>query len=214
MYLGQTEGSDVFAVNAMIFSLISLMVGTFQQISHRLNDYKYTYTTNAGTDDDVVKIDCTTKNVFKMTIEWNKLRKQHVYTYSLITDALCSTLKIDEEMVQVFYIVQSPQQDKMYVYFALEPSPIFKLMVEDEHNSQQWKQLIVNLNQIGVQGDKLSEIFKQQIGKRLGIKLTTKQIKLNNTNTQPGVHVQATTVVFDMNIKIENASKKMSQHIR
>ena len=197
----------------MLFSILSITVSIFQQISHKMEQFYVDNDKVHETNGNVVKIDCKNKNLFKMTIKWNKLKKHHTYIYSLIRKVLCLTLDIEDGVgwIKVLYIVSRTAQSEIYVYFELVPPPMVKLMIDD---SQEEKVIANKLKLIGTQGDTLNEFFKQEIAKELKIKLKTKRIKLNTTsvNSQPGA--QTTTVVSDMDVTIEPVSTKMSQQIR
>ena len=172
MYLKENASYDVFVMNAMLFSILSVIISLFQKML-RVKQRSYNCTCGNG-DNDQVRIDCRNENLFKMTIKWDKFQKQHGYIYSLIERVLCSTLEIEDSIgrIQVFYIVLRAQAHEMYVYFELERDPMMKLMMDNQDYLQEEKEIINKLKLIGKQGDKLNEFFKQEIAKGLRIKFS------------------------------------------
>ena len=71
--------------------------------------------------------------------------------------------------------------------------------------------MISKLNQIGEEGHKLNELFKQELLKGLNIKVGRKSVQIDNPQ-QPGT--KTTIVVSDTVVLIEPASKKLSLQVR
>ena len=208
MYLTEIGSYDVFVMNAMLFSILSVFISLFHKISRDMHMRRSCDCGNISGDDKVVRIKCRNENLFKMTIKWDKLKEQHGYVYSLIRQVLCLTVDIDDGIgwIEVIYIVLGAQTREMYVYFALERPPMMKLMTDNQDYEQEENKIMNKLKQIGKQGDRLNEFFKQEIAKGLKIKLKKKRIQIND-NSQPGE--PTTKVVSDMDITIESASTKM-----
>ena len=194
---------DIFAVNAMLFSVLSMMAGIILQFSLKVK-----------TDPDIMyeeSSDALNENMYKMTIECNKFQPYHIHTYGLIEQALCSVLGIDNRgIIEVFYVAKMNFQ--IYIYLELRRSVMAKEFDAIEITPQ--KQVpLSKLTNIGEEGNDLNEMLKREITKRLNIRVGKKRIQVNSSQqAAPGEAIPMKSV-SDMNISVEQISEKLSEQI-
>ena len=218
MYLSQSDSFDIFAANAMLFSVLSIMIGVFQQVSRifKMKDSSIAaYNKLPPDSEESATIDTPTgqdnnNNMYKMTINCDKFKQYHIHTSKLIETALCHILGIDDAgQIEVFY--SAFMNYNIYVYLQLSSKSVASF---DSINQRMLKS---NFEKIGIEGDDRNEMFKQEIIDGLKIRVGKKRIQVSDlegqrqSQIQPGA--QTFKLVSKMSVTIEEMSAKMTQQI-
>lgn len=172
IYMYQIGNIDVFAGSAMLFSLLSVIIGIFQQISRKMKSQASWW----SADHNVVRIN-NHDQMYKMTIDCGTFRKYHIHCHSLLEKTICSVMGVDDNgWIEVFYTASA--QDKIFCYFQVLKQPLLQLVASSEQENQ-GQILSAKIFQIGEPGHNLNTMFKEEFSKGLTSTKTASVINMD-----------------------------------
>lgn len=143
------DNIDIFVINAMLFSTLSMIIHLLYSLSRR-------WKKNTSAADDVISVE--------MTIECSKMKKYHAYTHNVLTHAICSALKIDETgNIQVFYIVHKNTSLIAHIDISDQAQSLSQKRV----NISTQESLLKKIAEISVPGSMANQAFIQQLSESL-----------------------------------------------
>ena len=165
VYMMSKGKVDIFALNAMLFSVLSAMVSFSYEISRKSKAISLS-------SDKRAKYFYRSRKSYKMRIICEKLQSQHRYTHNLLTKIICHILGIDNVgNVQIFYtynvrnaIIAYMEVSNVDFYGNVVNVCVAELYDIEGKNDQ----LFNYINMIGVEGSVLNQALKQELRCRLG----------------------------------------------